>query len=113
MCSVENEKGKFLVLYIVHTKPSHLDRRQLIRSSWGQVKDSKGFNSRVIFVMGKEERVKQRKSMRNPKLALLPPKKYVVSKCFYATSPDIFRPLIVVRSWQQAISFEMLCILKM
>ena len=83
LCSVENDKAKFLVLYLVHTKPSHLERRQLIRSSWGQAKDSNGFISRVVFVMGKEERAKQRKSMRNPKLALLPPKKYAVSCCYY------------------------------
>ena len=84
LCSVENGKGKFLVLYLVHTKPSHLERREVIRSSWGQVKDSNGFNSRVVFVMGKEERVKQRKSMRNPKLALLPPKKYAVRFTLYS-----------------------------
>ena len=68
-CNPPNDK--FLILYLVTSEPSNYERRKLIRTSWGKVDDVDGFESRVIFLMGRD-RLKQRKSMRSPKIATNP-----------------------------------------
>ena len=47
----ENTNLYFLVL--VHSKPSHFERRQIIRETWGSVDDIHGHKIKVLFLLGK------------------------------------------------------------
>ena len=47
-----SEKSNLFFLVLVHSKPNHFERRQIIRETWGSVAEIEGRKIKVVFLIG-------------------------------------------------------------